>query len=217
MIDNRFSDSQLVSLYQTGNEEAFEMLLHRHKSRIYTAIYMIVKDRYEAQDLLQDTFIKAINTIKGGRYNEEGKFLPWISRIAHNLAIDHFRRSKRYPEVVLEDGSRVFDSMQFSEESYESKQLLRDTKSRVRELVKELPTEQKQVLIMRHYLDMSFQEIADRTGVSINTALGRMRYALINLRKKMIKNNIAYDKDLYPRRSDQVSIPRDLRRGDEGD
>lgn len=217
MIDNRFSDSQLVTLYQTGNEEAFEMLLHRHKSRIYTAIYMIVKDRYEAQDLLQDTFIKAINTIKGGRYNEEGKFLPWISRIAHNLAIDHFRRSKRYPEVVLEDGSRLFDSMQFSEESFESKQLLRDTKSRLRELVKELPTEQKQVLIMRHYLDMSFQEIADRTGVSINTALGRMRYALINLRKKMIKNNIAYDKDLYPKRSDQVSIPRDLGRGDEGD
>jgi RNA polymerase sigma factor (sigma-70 family) len=217
MIDSRFSDSQLVSLYQTGNEEAFEMLLHRHKSRIYTAIYMIVKDRYEAQDLLQDTFIKAINTIKGGRYNEEGKFLPWISRIAHNLAIDRFRRNKRYPEVVLEDGSRIFDSMQFSEESYESKQLLRDTKSRLRDLIMELPTEQKQVLIMRHYLELSFQEIADRTGVSINTALGRMRYALINLRKKMIKNNIAYDKDLYPKRSDQVSIPRDLGRGDEGD
>ena len=217
MIDSRFSDSQLVSLYQTGNEEAFEMLLHRHNSRIYTAIYMIVKDRYEAQDLLQDTFIKAINTIKGGRYNEEGKFLPWISRIAHNLAIDHFRRNKRYPEVVLEDGSRVFDSMQFSEESYETKQLLRDTKSRLRDLIMELPTEQKQVLIMRHYLELSFQEIADRTGVSINTALGRMRYALINLRKKMIKNHIAYDKDLYPKRSDQVSIPRDLGRGDEGD
>jgi RNA polymerase sigma factor (sigma-70 family) len=217
MIDSRFSDSQLVSLYQTGNEEAFEMLLHRHKSRIYTAIYMIVKDRYEAQDLLQDTFIKAINTIKGGRYNEEGKFLPWISRIAHNLAIDRFRRNKRYPEVVLEDGSRLFDSIQFSEESYENKQLLRDTKSRLRDLIMELPTEQKQVLIMRHYLELSFQEIAERTGVSINTALGRMRYALINLRKKMIKNQIAYDKDLYPKRSDQVSIPRDLGRGDEGD
>lgn len=217
MIDSRCSDSQLVSLYQTGNEEAFEMLLHRHKSRIYTAIYMIVKDRYEAEDLLQDTFIKAVNTIKGGRYNEEGKFLPWISRIAHNLAIDRFRRNKRYPEVVLEDGSRVFDSMQFSEESYEAKQLMRDTKSRLRDLVKELPEEQKQVLIMRHYLEMSFQEIADRTGVSINTALGRMRYALINLRKKMIKNHIAYDKDLYPKRSDQVYIPRDLGGGNEGD
>ncbi len=217
MIDRRFSDSQLVALYQTGNEEAFEMLLHRHKSRIYTAIYMIVKDRYQAEDLLQDTFIKAINTIKGGRYNEEGKFLPWICRVAHNLAIDHFRRSKRYPEVVLEDGSRVFDSLQFSEDSFETQQLLRDTKSRLRDIIKELPDEQKQVLIMRHYLKMSFQEIAERTDVSINTALGRMRYALINLRKKMIKNHIAYDKDLYPKRSDQVSIPRDLGRGDEGD
>ena len=217
MIDKRFSDSQLVTLYQTGNEEAFEMLLHRHKSRIYTAIYMIVKDRYEAEDLLQDTFIKAVNTIKGGRYNDEGKFLPWISRIAHNLAIDRYRRDKRYPEVVLEDGSRVFDSLQFSEESFEAKQLLQDSKARLRDLIKELPPEQKQVLIMRHYLDMSFQEIADRTGVSINTALGRMRYSLINLRKKMIKNNIAYDKDFYPNRSDQVSIPRDLGGGDEGD
>ncbi len=217
MIDKRFSDSQLVTLYQTGNEEAFEMLLHRHKSRIYTAIYMIVKDRYVAEDLLQDTFIKAVNTIKGGRYNDEGKFLPWISRIAHNLAIDRYRRDKRYPEVVLEDGSRVFDSLQFSEESFETKQLLQDSKARLRDLIKELPPEQKQVLIMRHYLDMSFQEIAERTGVSINTALGRMRYSLINLRKKMIKNNIAYDKDFYPNRSDQVSIPRDLGGGDEGD
>jgi RNA polymerase sigma-70 factor (ECF subfamily) len=217
MIDRRFSDSQLVSLYQTGNEEAFEMLLHRHKSRIYTAIYLIVRDRYEAEDLLQDTFIKAVNTIKSGRYNEEGKFLPWISRIAHNLAIDHFRRNKRYPEVTLGDGSPLLDSIQFAEESYEVKQTMRDTRSRMRDLIKGLPEEQKQVLIMRHYLQMSFQEIADRTGVSINTALGRMRYALINLKKKMTKNNIAYDKDFYPKRPDSLALPRDLGGGNEGD
>jgi len=178
---------------------------------------MIVKDRYVAEDLLQETFIKVVNTIKGGRYNEEGKFLPWLSRVAHNLAIDHFRRRKRYPEIVLEDGSRVFNSLDFAEESFETDQVIRETKSRLRDLIKELPEEQKHVLIMRHYLQMSFQEIADRTGVSINTALGRMRYALINLRKKMIKNNIAYDKNFYPKRSDQVPIQRDFGGGDEGD
>jgi RNA polymerase sigma-70 factor (ECF subfamily) len=217
MIDRRCSDSQLVSLYQTGNEEAFEMLLHRHKSRIYTAIYLIVKDRYVAEDLLQETFIKVVNMVKSGRYNEEGKFLPWLSRVAHNLAIDHFRKRKRYPEIVLEDGSKVFNSLNFAEESYETAQMFKETKSRLRTLIKELPEEQKQVLIMRHFLQMSFQEIADRSGVSINTALGRMRYALINLRKKMIKNNIAYDKNFYPKRSDPVFVPRDFGDGDDGD
>jgi len=216
MIDRRFSDSQLVSLYQNGNEEAFEVLLHRHKSKIYTAIYLIVKDRYIAEDLLQETFIKAINTIRGGRYNEEGKFAPWLGRIAHNLAIDYFRKCKRYPEIVLEDGSQVWNSMDFSEESFESRQVAKDNKEKLRSLIKELPEEQKQVLIMRHFLQMSFQEIADRTGVSINTALGRMRYALINLRKKMTKSR-AYDKDVYRTRFDQVFIPRDYGEGGEGD
>lgn len=216
MIDNKCSDSQLVSLYQSGNDEAFEMLLHRHKSRIYTSIYLIVKDRYVAEDLLQDVFIKAVNVMKSGRYNEEGKFLPWISRIAHNLAIDHFRSAKRHPEVVLEDGSCVFDVLRFAEESFETIQSRRDTKSKLRSLIKQLPQEQKEVLIMRHYLQMSFQEIADRTGVSINTALGRMRYALINLRKNMTKAN-AYDKNVYPTRSDEEVVPRNLSRGDEGD
>ena len=216
MIDSRLSDSQLVSLYQTGNQEAFEMLLHRHKSRVYTAIYLIVKDRYIAEDLLQETFVKAINTIRSGRYNEEGKFLPWISRIAHNLAIDNFRRNKRYPEVVLEDGSKLFNSMEFAEESEEDKQIFRDTRTKLRDYIKELPVEQKQVLIMRHYLQMSFQEIAERTGVSINTALGRMRYALINLRKRMMKHR-AYDKNIYPNGLDQVFISRDHGEGDEGD
>jgi len=215
MIDKRLSDSELVSLYQNGNEEAFEMLLFRHKSKIYTAIYLIVKDRYTAEDLLQETFVKAINTIRGGRYNEEGKFLPWISRIAHNLAIDHFRKNKRYPEVVLEDGSRVFDSLEFAEESTESKQVLKETRLKLRDYIRELPVEQKHVLIMRHYFDMSFQEIADRTGVSINTALGRMRYALINLRKKMIKNR-AYDKSFYANGLDKVFIPRDHGGGERG-
>ncbi|MTI22412.1 sigma-70 family RNA polymerase sigma factor, partial [Fulvivirga sp. RKSG066] len=189
----QISDSKLVSLYKEGNEGAFEELLNRHKSRIFTTIYLIVKDSYVAEDLLQEVFVKAIRTIKEGRYNEEGKFLPWITRIAHNLAIDNFRKEKRYPTVILEDGSRVFNTMEFSEDSIESQQIKKDTHSRLRKLVQELPEAQKEVLIMRHYMEMSFQEIAETTGVSINTALGRMRYALINLRKKMDKYNIAYD------------------------
>jgi RNA polymerase sigma-70 factor (ECF subfamily) len=209
MIDKRCGDSELLSLYQQGNEEAFEVLFHRHKSRIYTAIYLIVKDRYRAEDLLQETFIKAVNTIKSGRYNEEGKFLPWLSRIAHNMAIDSYRKARRYPEIVLEDNSRLFNSMAFAEDSAESLQIAQETQTRLRDFIKELPEEQRQVLIMRHYMDMSFQEIADKTGVSINTALGRMRYALINLRKKMTKTQYAYDKNVYPKRSDQVYLPRD--------
>ena len=209
MIDKRCSDSQLLSLYQKGNEEAFEVLLHRHKSRIYTSIYLIVKDRYKAEDLLQETFIKAVTTIKSGRYNEEGKFAPWLGRIAHNMAIDSYRKSRRYPEIVLEDNSRVFNSMDFSEDSAESMQITQDTQTRLRDFIKELPEEQRQVLVMRHYMDMSFQDIAEKTGVSINTALGRMRYALINLRKKMTKTQYAYDQNVYPKRPDQVYLPRD--------
>lgn len=195
----KISDSKLVSLYKEGNEEAFEELLTRHKSRIFTTIYLIVKDSYVAEDLLQEVFMKAIRTIKEGRYNEEGKFLPWITRIAHNLAIDNFRKEKRYPTVILEDGSRVFNTMEFSEDSIESFQIKQDTHAKLRKLVQELPETQREVLIMRHYMEMSFQEIAETTGVSINTALGRMRYALINLRKKMKEYNIAYDQNFYPR------------------
>jgi len=213
---SKTSDSQLVSLYQQGNEEAFKSLLLRHKSRVYTAIYLIVKDRYVAEDLLQETFIKAVNTIKSGRYNEEGKFLPWICRIAHNMAIDYFRKEKRSPEIVLEDGNSVFNSLQFSGNTMELQEIGRENKKWLRLCVKELPTEQKQVLIMRHFLDMSFQEIADRTGVSINTALGRMRYALINLRKMMLKTQYAYDKNIYTKRPDQVPLPRDFGRGEPG-
>ena len=193
------SDSKLISQYKNGNEEAFETLLTRHKSRIFTSIYLIVKDQYIAEDLLQETFIKVVNTIKNGKYNEEGKFLPWVMRIAHNLAIDHFRKAKRYPTIIMEDGSNVFNTLQFSEESFENLQIKKETHKKLRSLIKELPSAQKEVLIMRHYMQMSFQEIADATGVSINTALGRMRYALINLRKKMTKYNIAYDQNIYPK------------------
>ncbi len=178
------NDSVLVSLYKNGNEKAFETLVKRYKSKVYTAIYLIVKDSYIAEDLLQDAFIKAVTTIKTGRYNEEGKFLPWLLRIAHNLAIDHFRREKRYPTIVMEDGNNVFDTMEFSEDSAESIQIKQETHARLRDMIDKLPPVQREVLIMRHYGDMSFQEIADATGVSINTALGRMRYALINLRKQ---------------------------------
>jgi RNA polymerase sigma-70 factor (ECF subfamily) len=216
MIDSRCSDSQLVAQYKSGSEGAFEVLLRRHRSRIYTAIYLIVKDRYVAEDLLQDTFIKAVNVIQSGRYNEEGKFFPWLSRIAHNLAIDHFRRRKRYPEIVIEDGSPLLEGMHFADPSFETKQTLQDTKSQLRSLIKQLPKEQREVLIMRQFLDLSFQEIADRTGVSINTALGRMRYALINLRKKMT-NNKAYVKNFYPTRPDEAPLPRNFGGGDEGD
>jgi RNA polymerase sigma-70 factor (ECF subfamily) len=198
MKTNFVSDAYLVSQYIKGNEEAFAQLLKRHKSKVYTTIYLIVRDQYIAEDLLQETFIKAIKKLRSGSYNEEGKFLPWIVRIAHNLAIDYFRREKRYPTIVLEDGSNVFNSLAFSEDSSESVKIKDETHSILRELIQQLPEAQKEVLLMRHYADMSFQEIAEATGVSINTALGRMRYALINLRKKLEQNNIAYDKNIYP-------------------
>jgi len=198
MSNLRLSDSELISLYKHGNEEAFESIVNRHKRRVYTSIYLIVKDTYIAEDLLQETFIKVIKTIKSGRYNEEGKFLPWLMRIAHNLAVDYFRKEKRYPTIIMEDGGRIFNTLEFSEHSYESRQMIAETHNKLKDLIKELPESQREVLVMRHYMDMSFQEIAESTGVSINTALGRMRYALINLRKKMKKYNIAYDKNIYP-------------------
>lgn len=193
------SDSELVSLYIHGDEKAFAKLVQRHRSKIYTTIYLIVKDQYVAEDLMQDSFVKSVEMLKSGRYNDEGKFLPWILRIAHNLAIDNFRRDKRYPEVVFEDGSNVFNTLDFSEDSAESYQIRQETHEHLRELIQRLPEPQREVLIMRHYEDMSFQEIADATGVSINTALGRMRYALINLRKQLSNRIPSYDTNVYLR------------------
>ena len=198
MIKIQVSDAALLSAYIQGDDKAFETLVKRSKSKVYTTIYLIVKDRYIAEDLMQEAYIKAIDVIKLGRYNEEGKFLPWILRIAHNMAIDHFRKDKRYPTIVLEDGSKVFNSFDFAEDSVEEQQMKADQVENIREMIKKLPDEQREVLVMRHYEDLSFQEIADQTGVSINTALGRMRYALINLRKMLNKQEIAYDAKLYP-------------------
>lgn len=199
MINNSLSDSQLVKLFLNGNEGGFEVLIERYQSRIFTSIHLIVKDRYIAEDLSQETFIKALKTLKAGRYNDEGKFQPWIMRIAHNLAIDHFRRNKRFPTIIMEDGSNVFNTLEFSEVPFETIQEQKDTKAKLRAFIEELPEAQREVLVMRHYMEMSFQDIAESTGVSINTALGRMRYALINLRKKMLKHNIAYDQNIYPK------------------
>ncbi len=192
-------DSELISQYRNGSEIAFEKLVDKYKSRIYTTIFMIVKDKGVAEDLLQDLFIKVVQTLNSDRYNEEGKFQPWIMRIAHNIAIDHFRKMKRYPTVVMEDGSSVFNTLNFAEENVEDLKVKDETYEMVKQLIDELPENQKQVLIMRHYMDLSFQEIAEQTGVSINTALGRMRYALINLRKKLKQINIAYDQIFYPK------------------
>lgn len=192
-------DSELIAQYRNGSEAAFDLLVDRYQSKVFTTIYLIVKDQYVAEDLLQDVFVKVVQTIHSDRYSEEGKFQPWLMRIAHNLAIDYFRKSKRYPTILMEDGSNLFNTLMFAEASVEDHRVKEETLEMVKKLIEELPEAQKEVLVMRHYLDMSFQEIADQTGVSINTALGRMRYALIHLRKKMKQLNFAYDKIIYPK------------------
>lgn len=183
-------DAQLIKAYIQGEENAFSHLVSRHKDKAYTTIYLIVKDRDLAEDILQDTFIKAIHTLKSGRYNEEGKFAPWIVRIAHNLSIDHFRKAKRYPHHTLEERGNITNSLDFSEDSIEKDKITADNINKLRALVDQLPENQKEVLRMRHYAGMSFKDIAETTGVSINTALGRMRYALINLKKEMEERNV---------------------------
>ena len=184
------NDATLVSNYIKGEEKALGILIGRHKQRIYNFIYSKVYDRDITEDIFQDAFIKVINTLKKGKYNEEGKFLPWVMRIAHNLVIDHFRRSNRMPKFNNGGEFSIFSVLSDNKLNAE-KQIIKDqVDSDIRKLVEELPEDQKEVLIMRIYQDMSFKEISERTGVSINTALGRMRYALINMRKVIEKHNI---------------------------
>lgn len=182
------TDQNLVNSYLKGNEEALSILVTRHKTRIYTSIYLLVKDEYLAEDIFQDTFIKVIKTLRAGRYNDEGKFLPWVLRIAHNLVIDYFRREKRSPTIINSDGFDIFDILGIHDESIEELMIKEQTYTDLKKLIHYLPSEQKEVLIMRHYGELSFKEIADLTNVSINTALGRMRYALTNLRKMLVGN-----------------------------
>jgi len=185
MHNSKISDQSLVKQYIQGNESCLEMLIQRHKDRLFTTIILIVKDSYIAEDIFQETFIKIIKNLKAGKYNEEGKFLPWAARIARNMAIDYFRKIKRMPTITDSSGSDVFRTIRIKTENREEQIIRSEKEDLVRAAIDKLPTEQRQVLILRHYGDLSFKEIAKMTNVSINTALGRMRYAITNMRKAM--------------------------------
>ena len=184
------TDAVLVSNYIKGDENSLSILIKRHKQKIYSFIYSTVYDRDVMEDVFQDTFIKVIRTLKLGKYNEEGKFLPWVMRIAHNLVIDHFRKNNRMPKFDNNRDFDIFSVISDSSLNAEKSLIKSQVEEDVRRLIEELPEDQKQVLVMRIYNEMSFKEISNSTGVSINTALGRMRYALINLRKVIDKHNI---------------------------
>lgn len=177
------SDKELIQQYLNGDEKSFEILLNRHKSKIYTSIYLFVKDTDQAHDIFQDVFIKIIDTLRKGKYNHEGKFLQWAMRIAYNMCVDQFRRSKRRTKVSPSETFDIFDVLETNEDNMETYMIKDQLHSKIKELVDQLPEEQREVVILRHYADLSFKEIAAITRVSINTALGRMRYALINMRK----------------------------------
>ena len=183
-------DKELINLYLEGNQKAFEVLLTRHKNKIYTSIYLFVKDHDLAEDIFQEVFIKIIDTLRKGEYNHEGKFLQWAMRISYNLCVDYFRRSKRRTKVSPSETFDIFDVLEVKDDNMETSIIKNQTYSKVRQLVDMLPPEQREVVILRHYADMSFKEIAALTRVSINTALGRMRYALINIRKLLEEHHI---------------------------
>ena len=184
------TDAVLVKNYIEGDENALSILIHRHKQKIYSFIYSKIFDKDITEDIFKDTFIKVIKTLKMGKYNEEGKFLPWVMRISHNLVIDHFRKNTRMPKFDNSGEFSIFSVLSDSSLNAEKRLIKDQVESDLRRLIEELPEDQKEVLVMRMYNDMSFKDISDKTGVSINTALGRMRYALINLRKVIEKNNI---------------------------
>lgn len=194
MAINKLEDHDLVALYIRGNEQAFEVLLMRHKDKIYNYVFSKIRDHAIAQDVFQDAFMKIIRTLKKGSYNEEGKFLPWAMRIAHNLVIDHFRRSNKV-KMISETSSKsddfnIFSVLKLEDENVEDAITREELEVQMVELVKHLPKTQKEILEMRIFQGMSFKDIAEQEDISINTALGRMRYALINIRKMIEKYNL---------------------------
>lgn len=194
MLSKVLTDIELVHLYTGGEERAFEVLLQRHKRKVWSHIYLMVRDREVTEDLFQEAFIKVVHHLKAGKYNEEGKFLPWVMRIAHNLVIDHFRRNKKMPLVRSNDEHDVFATVAQPDKNVEDRMVNVQIDEDVRKLIEHLPGEQREVVIMRTYLGMSFKEIAEHTEVSINTALGRMRYALINMRKLIKQHHMQLER-----------------------
>jgi RNA polymerase sigma factor (sigma-70 family) len=190
-ILNNLNDQQLIHLYMEGDANALATIVTRYKDKIYTSIYLMVKDKYLSEDIFQDVFIRIIDTLKGGRYTDEGKFLPWAMRIAHNMCVDHFRKVKRTPTIKTSDDRDIFEVLNFSEPGTDQKMMNGQSHDKVRKMVDLLPEDQREVIILRHYADLSFKEISELTNCSINTALGRMRYGLINLRKMMTEKQIA--------------------------
>ena len=190
MANVQTPDALLVKNYVAGDENALTILINRHQSKIYGFIYSKLSDRDISDDIFQDTFIKVIKTLKSNSYNEEGKFLPWVMRISHNLIIDHYRRNKKMPKYRETEEFSIFSIMSDNVPNIESQLITTQVENDLRKLIEELPEEQKEVLMMRMYQDLSFKEISETTGVSINTALGRMRYAIMNLRKVIDKHQI---------------------------
>jgi RNA polymerase sigma-70 factor (ECF subfamily) len=190
MANVQTSDALLVKNYIAGDENSLSILINRHQSKIYGFIYSKLSDRDMADDIFQDTFIKVIKTLKSNSYNEEGKFLPWVMRISHNLIIDYYRKNKKMPMFRETEDFSIFSIMSDNVPNIESQLITTQVESDLRKLIEELPEDQKEVLVMRMYQDLSFKEISELTGVSINTALGRMRYAIMNLRKVIDKNQI---------------------------
>ena len=187
----QLSDQQLIQLYMEGNSAALSTLVVRYKSKLYTSIYLLIKDKYLAEDMFQDVFIRVIDKLKNGQYTEEGKFLPWIMRIAHNMCLDHFRKTKRMPVIKTSDDVDIFEMMNFSVPNVEERMITGESHERVSKLLDMLTEDQREIIVMRHYANLTFKEIANLKGISINTALGRMRYGLINMRKTMLDKQIA--------------------------